>query len=98
MLVFPIILSLMILTDSWFSATLGYTSAGERIAARAAGEASEIKVSSAQDYEGPAGTRSHAVRDTDGWLCPVDVSGDSEANAGRKRDRRASNKHRSRNR
>ena len=55
-------------------------------------EVSEIKVSSAQGYEAGVGTRPHAVRDADGWLCPVDVNGDSEASAGRNRDRRASNK------
>ena len=69
-----------------------YTSARERIASRAAGEVSEIEVSSAQDYEPRTATRPHAVQDADGWLCPVDVDGDSDADADENRGRRASNK------
>jgi len=68
-----------------------YTSAKQRIEARG-GEAVENTILSAGEGEaGVAGT-DPAVRDPDGWLCPVCVDGDSEAKAGRNRNRRASNK------
>ncbi len=68
-----------------------YTSAQQRIEARGGEAVENALLSAGEDEAGVAGTDG-TVRDPDGWLCPVCVDGDSEAKAGRNRNRRASNK------
>jgi len=69
-----------------------YTSAKQRIEARAE-VAGEVKVCSlvGQLQAGVEESRD-PFRDPDGWLCPLSVDGDSQAKAERNRNRRASNK------
>ena len=66
-----------------------YTSAKQRIETRQE-EAARSEDSSAPEDE--AASADGAVRDPDGWLCPVCLDGDAEAKAGRSGNRRASNK------
>ena len=68
-----------------------YTSAQQRIEARGRESVENALLSAGEDEAGVAGTDG-TVRAPDGWLCPVCVDGDSEATAGRNRNRRASNK------
>jgi REP element-mobilizing transposase RayT len=68
-----------------------YTSVQQRIEARVT-EVAQIAGSSRRKGEAETAGADGAVREPDGWLCPVGVEGDGPAKAERNRHRRASNK------